>query len=60
MGSIISAIYDDIEKYESLCKFYFEKPVKDRYGVDPYCEHAQELRQRHINELRQILTNQQQ
>jgi len=60
MGSIISAINDDIDEYESLCKFYFEKPVGDKYGIDPYCEHAKELKKRHRKELEQMLENQKQ
>ena len=51
MGSIISAIHDDMEDYERLCEKYGEKPrVKpDAYGnrlLDCYGAHATELKRR--------------
>lgn len=44
MSNIISAIYDDIDEYEALCKKYNEKPVVDKTGINPYCEHARQLK----------------
>jgi hypothetical protein len=48
MGSIISAINDDMDKYKWLCGRYSEQPqyTKDAYGnllLDCYGEHAQKL-----------------
>lgn len=51
MGSIISAINDDIKEYEYLCKKFNEKPQSspDAYGnmlLDCYGKHAMELKER--------------
>ncbi len=51
MGSIISAIHDDIEDYQWLCQKYGEKVVTtpDRYGnqlPDCYGPHAKSLEER--------------
>ncbi len=51
MGSIISAIHDDMEDYERLCERYGEKPhVKpDVRGIpllDCYGAHASKLKER--------------
>lgn len=40
----------DIEWYIFLCKKYEEKPVEDEYGINPYCEHSEELQSRLIEE----------
>ncbi len=64
MGSIISAIYDDINEYESLCRKYGEevRTSFDRYGIatpDCYSEHADELRKRRNEEWAETRTQQQ-
>lgn len=51
MGSVISAIHDDMEEYEDLCRKYGETPHRspDAYGnllVDCYGQHARLLKQR--------------
>ncbi len=51
MGSIISAIYDDIEEYKSLCRRFGEKvrTTPDRWGnntADCYGEHAASLKKK--------------
>ncbi len=46
MGSIISAISDDIDEYEALCRKYGEK-IQYSYGsADCYGEHADSLKYR--------------
>lgn len=34
----------DVIAYIELCKAMREQPVCDRWGVNPYCEHARKLR----------------
>jgi hypothetical protein len=47
MGSIISAIRDDIAEYEKLCADYAEPIHMDERGVpDCYGRHATELKER--------------
>ena len=50
MSNIISAIYDDIDEYDDLCKKYNEQPVVDKTGINPYCEHAYKLKERQRKE----------
>ncbi len=55
MGSIISAVYDDIEEYKALCRRYNEevRTSLDRYGntsIDCYSDHALELKKRRNEE----------
>ena len=62
MGSIISAIHDDIEEYKSLCKKYGEQVQysKDAYGYstpDCYSKHATELRARSWKEWQESKDN---
>lgn len=52
MGNLIEAIEDDIRQYESLCKYYNEKPVIAEYGVDPYCKHAWDLQKKYTKEIK--------
>ena len=47
MGSILSAISDDIDDYISLCRFFCEKPVNDKFGPNPYSDHARELKRKY-------------
>jgi len=49
MTDLRSAIYDDIEEYEALCRYYNEEPVIDKHGPNPYCKHAAELEKRYRN-----------
>lgn len=55
MGSIISAIHDDIEEYQALCRRYNE-PVVSTFTAqghllpDPYGEHANALKKRRDDE----------
>lgn len=51
MSYIFSAIDDDTKEYKAICKLYGETPVKDEYGVDPYCKHATDLRKKHYKNL---------
>lgn len=46
MGSIMSAIRDDIEEYEALCERYGERPQYSYGSADCYGEHAKELKKR--------------
>jgi hypothetical protein len=51
MSNIISAIHDDMNEYEELCREYRETPIKtpDRWGnmlVDCYGTHARDLKKR--------------
>lgn len=51
MGSILSAIRDDMDRYEYLCEKYGEEPqyTKDSRGIPLlacYGEHAAELEER--------------
>jgi hypothetical protein len=51
MSNIISAIQDDMDEYEDLCREYGETPIRtpDRWGnmlVDCYGKHAQDLKRR--------------
>jgi len=51
MGSINSAISDDMDDYKDLCKKFNEKPqyTPDHYGnmlLDCYGQHANELKKR--------------
>lgn len=43
MGSILSAISDDIDDYLWLCEHFGEKPECDGWGPDPYGKHAKRL-----------------
>lgn len=43
MGSIMSAISDDIEEYEALCKRYGEEVQYKHSGPDCYGKHKDEL-----------------
>lgn len=61
MGSIISAIDDDINHYYYLCEKYNEKPVmlndsKHFYEPDCYGKHAKELELRLREELKNSKT----
>jgi hypothetical protein len=52
---MISAIHDDMEEYEALCKKYNEQPLRksDAYGnmlLDCYSEHASGLIKRRNKE----------
>src|SRR5574338_1221539 len=51
MSDSISAYYDDQEMYEAHCEHFAEKPQYGRNGggVDPYCVHAKELRDRYCD-----------
>ena len=52
MGSIMSAISDDIDDYVHLCRKYGE-PVQYSHGsADCYGDHCRELRNRRDAELR--------
>jgi hypothetical protein len=44
MGSCISAIYDDYDKYVAFCELVNEKPVSIR---DDFYEHEKELMKKH-------------
>lgn len=46
MGSIISAIYDDIHEYEALCDRYGEKIQYSHGSADCYGAHASGLKKR--------------
>ena len=51
MSDIISAIKDDMNEYEDLCRQYGETPIRtpDRWGkmlLDCYGNHAQDLKKR--------------
>lgn len=46
MGSSLSAIYDDVQEYARLCAKYGEEPVRDEVGINPYSDHAKELKNR--------------
>lgn len=50
MGNILEAIDDDINEYIRLCSKYGEKPKTDKQGVNPYCDHANELANRQREE----------
>ena len=50
MSNMISAIHDDIDEYQDLCKKYGEKPVVDKHGPNPYCAHARQLKERQRKE----------
>lgn len=50
MGNLMGAIHNDIEWYRYLCEYYNEKPVTDKYGINPYCEHERKLAKRHTKE----------
>lgn len=55
MGSIISAIHDDMDEYEALCEKYKEKPeyIPDAYGrmlLDCYGSHAESLKRRQMED----------
>lgn len=50
MSNIIGAINDDIDEYYDLCKKYGEKPIADKSGINPYCEHARKLKERQRKE----------
>lgn len=50
MSNSISAIYDDIELYEALCKKYREKVQYDFAGPNCYGDHARKLKDRHYKE----------
>jgi hypothetical protein len=50
MGSIMSAISDDIDTYEALCEKYGEKVQHDHHGPDCYGKHATELKARNAKE----------
>ena len=47
MSDMRKAIYEDTQEYEQLCKYYNEKPVCDKHGANPYCEHSKELQRRY-------------
>jgi hypothetical protein len=58
MGSIISAIHDDMNDYERLCEKYSEKAKysPDAYGnmlLDCYSDHARKLKERERKEWEQ-------
>lgn len=53
MSNIISAINDDIDEYIYLCEKYNEKPETDKSGINPYCFHARQLKQRRNKEWEQ-------
>jgi predicted HicB family RNase H-like nuclease len=44
MGSIMSAISDDIDTYEHLCGRYGEKVQYSHGSANPYGEHCEELK----------------
>ena len=46
MGSLTSAIHDDINDYLALCKKYKESPYPNDIFPNPYSEHAEQLRDR--------------
>jgi hypothetical protein len=50
MGSIMSAISDDIDTYEALCAKYGEQVQHDHHGPDCYGKHAIELKARALKE----------
>lgn len=50
MGSIMSAISDDIDEYEALCEKYNEKIRYSVGGPDCYGEHARLLKERQRRE----------
>lgn len=50
MGSIMSAIADDIDDYLYLCKKFNEKPVYSHGSPDCYGAHAQKLEKRAAEE----------
>ena len=57
MGSILSAIDDDMEEYRALCKHFGEsvQSSKDAYGnwlPDCYGEHAKSLKKRRQEEFK--------
>lgn len=51
MGSIMSAIRDDINEYLRLCKLYNEEARYTFSGPDCYGKHAKELEERRKKEL---------
>lgn len=50
MGSIMSAISDDIDTYEGLCQQYGEKVQYTHGGPDCYGSHAADLKKRQAGE----------
>ena len=50
MSDLRSTIYDDIDEYINLCKYYNEKPVCDECGPNPYGKHAHTLLLRYSKE----------
>lgn len=46
MGSIMSAIRDDIAEYEALCKHYGEEVQYKHSSPDCYGKHADALKER--------------
>lgn len=51
MGSILSAISDDIDEYLSLCRQYNENVISNNGSPDCYGEHAKSLKKRYRDEI---------
>jgi hypothetical protein len=52
MGSIMSAISDDIDEYVRLCEKYNEKVQYSSGSADCYGEHARKLKERNRSEIK--------
>jgi hypothetical protein len=46
MGQVKISVQEDIDWYLYLCKKYGEEPQKDEQGINPYSNHAYELKER--------------